>query len=164
MVTTVTLRPPFEYYWWVILIAVLVLLGAIALLVVALLRLYKFYRMQKNAGRPVIKTPTRRELAVIKNDYIHRLSALSDAYRNKTIDMRNAYQRLSIEIRGFVAETTGINVDSYTKSEIKAIGIVSLDKLMEEYYIPEFGEDVRSTGRDFLSSLNRTLGVVKSWR
>ena len=164
MVTTVTLRPPFEYYWWIILIAAVIGVVALFLLITALFRIIKIYIREKNAGKPVIKKPTRRELAIIKKDYTGRLSALAAAYNSKSIDMRNAYQRLSIEIRGFVAETTGINVDNYTKSEIKAIGIVPLDKLMDEYYIPEFGEDERSRGRDFMASCNRTLGVVKSWR
>ena len=60
-------------------------------------------------------------------------------------------------------EATGLNVENYTKSEIKAFGIRQLDRLMEEYYIPEFAEDERARDKDFVSSCNKALGVVRAW-
>ena len=60
-------------------------------------------------------------------------------------------------------EATGINVENYTKAEIKVFGIKHLDNLMEEYYVPEFAEDEKAQNRDFANSCNTALGVIRTW-
>jgi hypothetical protein len=162
MVTTVSLQPPFEYYWWVVLIAILLAAACIAILVYVIRKLLKIegFIRKKN---PAIHVPPPRKLYEIKNDYTEQMERLAATYANRQIDKRAAYQRLSLQIRGFVHEATGLNVENYTKSEIKAFGIRQLDRLMEEYYIPEFAEDERSRDKDFMSSCNKALGVVRAW-
>ena len=164
MVTTVTLQPPFEYYWWLILIGVIFLLGAGALLFLAFRKL--FLQKPRKAGKekPVMIKPTPQSLAVIKQKYTEQLRALMDSYAKKTVSKRDGYQRLSLLIRGFVTDVTGINVEIYTKTEIQDFGIKSLDNLMNEYYIPEFGEAERAKTRDFTASCNKTLKVIQSWK
>ncbi len=161
MVTTVSLQPPFEYYWWVIVIAILLMAGAVALCIYVLSKVISAKKaMQKKA---VIKTPPPRMLMDIKNHYMLQLQGLMNLYSSKQITKREAYQRLSLLIRGFVHESTGLNVENFTKSEIKAFGIKQLDQLMEEYYIPEFAEEEKSQNRDFNGSYQATLGVIKAW-
>ena len=48
-------------------------------------------------------------------------------------------------------------------TEIKAFGIKSLDKLMNEYYVPEFAEDEKSREKNFLQSCDKSLGVIRKW-
>ena len=163
MDTTVSLQPPFEFYWWIILIAVLLLVIAIVLMILALNKVFHFLSFGKKKESPVIIRPAPRKLLAIKSDYAARLKELSKEYSEKAVDKRTAYQKLSILIRGFVQEVTGINVENFTKSEIKAFGIRKLDKLIEEYYVPEFAEDERSRSKDFIRSCNTALGVIQRW-
>ena len=164
MVTTVTLQPPFEYYWWLIIIGMLFLVGAGLLTFFALRKLFLQRPRQSGKEKPVIIKPTPQSLAVIKQKYSEQLQGLMTAYANKTISKRDGYQRLSLLIRGFVTDATGINVEIYTKTEIQEFGIKSLDNLMNEYYIPEFGEAERAKTRDFTASCNKTLKVIQSWK
>lgn len=163
MVTTVTLRDPFEYYTWVIVLAVLFLIMAIVLAFFSVKRIYAQRVASAPKDVPRIVRPAPRQLQVIKIDYEKRLSDLSAGYSNKTIGRREAYQRLSSTIRGFVAEVTGIDVERYTKTEIATFGIKSLDKLMDEYYVPEFAEDEKGVSKNFVVSCNNALGVVRKW-
>ena len=122
MVTTVSLQPPFEYYWWVDLIAVLLATACIAVLVYVIRKLLKIEGLIKGKN-PAIHVPPPKKLYEIKNDYTDQMERLAATYANRQIDKRAAYQRLSLQIRGFVHEATGLNVENYTKSEIKAFGI-----------------------------------------
>jgi hypothetical protein len=91
------------------------------------------------------------------------IQAVLADYNAKKITKRDGYQRLSIIIRGFVQETTGINVENYTLYEIKGLGIEKLNKLIEEYYVPEFAEDNRATKMSLEASCNSAMGVIKTW-
>ena len=41
--------------------------------------------------------------------------------------------------------------------------LANLDALIEEYYVPEFGEDVRANGMNLEFSCNKAMGVIKAW-
>ncbi len=163
MVTTVSLRGPFEYYWWVLAVAGVFLIVAVVLFILA--------HMKYMAGRPkklqnpskLIRRPLPVNLMMIKDNYSKRLQELGDAYSNKRVGRREAYQRLSALIRGFVSEATGIDVLHYTREEIKAFGIKSLDGLMKEYYVPEFAEDEKIKDRNFSISCRNALEVIRKW-
>ena len=164
MVTTVTLQPPFEYYWWLIFIGIVFLLGGAILFLLAFKKLYKNRPAKAGNNMPAIKKPAKASLTSIKDKYEKQLKNLINNYKSKQLSKRDGYQRLSILIRGFVTDVTGINVANYTKTEIQGYGLKSLDTLMNEYYVPEFAEAERAKDRDFLLSCNRTLKVIKSWR
>ena len=166
METTVTLRPPFEYSLWVLLVGIVIFAAFLFVFIWVLLRILG---IERNQSDPSAKKDNRFSISsgyqyIMKQKYIAQIQMLKNDYNNGKVSQREGFQRLSLLIRGFIHDVTGINVETATIRDVKKLGIKHLDKLMEEYYIPEFGEDVRSTGRDFLSSLNRTLGVVKSWR
>ena len=162
MDTTVTLQPPFEYYLWVMVLAAFFAGIAILLIIMAFKFFYEKHK-ERRKNKIVIQKPTRRALTLIKGEYISKLQMLAGSYANNMVSKREAYQRLSLFIRGFVHEATGINVENYTKDEIKSFGIRKLDELMEEYYIPEFAEDGRADEKDFVASCSRALGVVRKW-
>ena len=119
---------------------------------------------KRNHGNSPVKTPPRRELLEIKKQYIFSLQTLLKKYDSGNMGKRDAYQKMSLLIRGFVHEATGINVENHTKLEIRGCGLKNLDMLMEEYYIPEFAEDEKARNNDFKASCNKTLGVIKAWR
>ena len=165
MVTTVKLQHPFEYSWWVTLIAVV--LGAIALtaIVFFLIKVFGILRKQKAAPRPAARKIAMSPDMIyrVKNQYIGRVQALLNNYTQNKVDKREGYQQLSALIREFVHEVTGINVENFTIKEVKAFGIKKLDVLMEEYYVPEFAEDEKAKDKDFVQSCNKAVGVIKAW-
>ena len=165
MVTTVKLQDPFEYSWWVILIAVI--LGAIALtaLIFVLVKIFKIFRKKKVAPKPAARKIYMSPDMIyrVKMQYVGKVQALLNSYTQKQVDKRDGYQQLSALIREFVHEVTGINVENFTIKEVKAMGIQKLDVLMEEYYVPEFAEDEKAEDKDLVASCNRAMGVIKSW-
>ena len=163
MVTTVTLQAPFEYSWWVpVLGLLLVAAGGVCLFFFAgMLKKYMPEAKKKNA--PKIKNLTPQELFLLKRKYEGQLQGLLRAYGGRQIEKREAYQDLSMLIREFVRDATGIHVENYTVKEIKSLGIRRLDMLMDEYYLPEFAEEFRAKHKDFNTSCNTALGVIRSW-
>ena len=154
MVTTVELQAPFSYSWWVYLIVAAILLAALAIIIYVIAKLVKIFKVKK-AVPPVPRH--------IKIAYISKVHDIQVAYSAGRLDKRDGYQRLSAEIRGFVHEATGINVENYTIKEVKAMGIRKLDELMEEYYVPEFAEDEKAKDKDLVKSCQAAMGVIKSW-
>ncbi len=164
MVTTVKLQAPFEYSWYVVLAVVILGIITIALLtcvIVNLIKLKKLREAKRVKYHKIIMNPE--ILRRMKLDYIRRIQALLDGYSRGVVTKRDGYQKLSAIIRSFVHEVTGINVENFTVKEVKAMGIRDLDRLMEEYYVPEFAEDVKAAGKDFAASCNVTMGVIKRW-
>ncbi len=165
METTVTLRPPFEYSWWVF--AIGIALAALALLLL-IWGLYKIFYKKKapKVKEPMpegYRKPIPQHLFIIKRKYIAGISKLKNDYEKEKITKREAYLKLSLMIRGYVHEATGIDVEKCTLNDVKGMGIRHLDKLMEEYYVPEFAEDKRAEGRDFATSCNTAVGVIREW-
>lgn len=165
MVTTVKLQHPFEYSWWVTLIAVVLGLIALSAIVFFLIKLFSALRKKKEAPRPVARkiAMSPEMIARVKTQYIGKVQALLGSYNQNRIEKREGYQQLSAIIREFVHEVTGINVENFTIREVKAFGIKKLDTLMEEYYVPEFAEDEKAKDKDFAESCNKAVGVIKAW-
>ncbi len=164
MVTTVKLQSPFEYSWWVAAIAAVLIVAAIGVLVYTIMKMLE-YRTKKQQYRPayrkVVMTPE--VLFRVKNQYSQRVENIISKYNSGDITKRDGYQELSFVIREFVHQVTGINVESFTVKEVKAMGIRKLDVLMEEYYVPEFAEDEKAREKDLLTSCNTAIGVIRSW-
>ncbi len=164
MVTSVKLQSPFEYSWWVYLIFAGLLILALVLVILGIARIMPYLKKEKkipSVARKVAMTPGL--LQALKEQYVTRVQALVGLYRDGKVGKRDGYQQLSYVIRSFVHEVTGINVENYTKSEVKAMGIRNLDILMEEYYVPEFAEDERGRDKDLEKSCNTAMGVIRSW-
>ncbi len=164
MVTTVKLQAPFEYSWIVSLITLilgLIALGLVFYVVKKLLDLRQKPVPEKPRFRKISLTPE--NLQRMKQDYIYRVGILLNDYNAGKLEKRDGYQKLSAIIRSFVHEVTGINVETFTVKEVKAMGIRKLDILMEEYYVPEFAEDERAKNKDFAASCRVAMGVIKSW-
>ena len=102
-------------------------------------------------------------LLIIKKKYIARINKLMDEYGKQELSKRDAYIKLSLIIRKYVHEATGLDVEKCTLTDVKGMGIRHLDKLMEEYYVPEFAEDNRTESRDFVTSCKTAVGVISKW-
>ena len=76
MVTTVTLQPPFEYYWWLIIIGIVLFIGAAFLFILAMMKLRKINPPERNSNLPPIRKPARASLTSIKDRYEKQLKDL----------------------------------------------------------------------------------------
>ena len=160
----VTLRPPFEYSLWVLVVFGVLLVASLVLLILALRKLKNDAPAQEVAEeRPVYKNPGQITLYNAKRKYVLQIQRLLADYSDQKISKRDGYQKLSLIIRGFVQDTTRIDVTKCTLRDLKALKIPKLDTLIEEYYVPEFGEDARSLNDSLEASCNRAMGVIKSW-
>ena len=163
MVTTVELQNPMEYSLWVSIIAGLLIIIAVVYFIYFIIRLIlkKNKDAEKKSAVPV--TPRPIAASLLKDKYIRRVQDIKKQYMGKNIGIRDGYQELSVVIREFVHEETGINVESLTAAEIRAKGIGKLDRLMEEYYVPEFAEDEKIKGKDLPRSCDTAEEVIRSW-
>lgn len=165
MDTTVTLQQPFEYKVWVFVVAFLLLAAFIVAMVFMIKSIVRMLpeKEKKKKELPKLKVLTPQELFALKRKYESKLQGLMRTYAGQQIEKREAYQDLSMLIREFVHDATGIHVENYTVKEIRALGIRRLDMLMDEYYVPEFAEEFRAKNKDFATSCNSALGVIRSW-
>ena len=162
METTVTLQAALGYSWWLYLISAVLLVAAIVVFLNAL-KTHQEAQQADGVKEIKVKTPAPRSVLNAKNKHLAQINALLNEYKAGSITKRTGYQRLSLIIRSFVHETTGINVENCTLREIESLGIQGLNELMKEYYVPEFGEDRRSQNADLSKSCKKTMGVISSW-
>ena len=165
METTVTLRPPFEYSLWVLLVGIVIFAAFLFVFIWVLLRILGIERNQSN---PSAKKDNRFSISsgyqyIMKQKYIAQIQMLKNDYNNGKVSQREGFQRLSLLIRGFIHDVTGINVETATMRDVKKLGIKHLDTLMEEYYVPEFAEDGRAIAKELSASCATAVGVIKTW-
>lgn len=165
METTVTLQPPFEYEMWVLVVFSILLVAGIAAVIYAIIKMKNkdTVREVTSEEEAVYKKAGQITLYNAKRKYVLQIQRLIADYKAKKISKRDGYQKLSLIIREFVFETTRIDVTKYTLRDLKGLKLSKLDTLIEEYYVPEFGEDERSKNMNLEASCNRAMGVIKTW-
>ena len=109
----------------------------------------------------IIKIIKKPNIPKLKNKYERRLEVLYENAKNNRVDMRGGYIELSNIIREFIEKATGIKVSSFSKSDVKKLGMDDLALLMEEYYPPEFSKGEKG---DILKSISKTMEVIKRWK
>ena len=158
MKTSVELQAPFQYMILWLILAVLFIAGVI---VAQVLLRKKLGDRLKKAKQIKLKRIAESTLEGLKKKYIGELTCIEMDLRNQKITVRQAYQKMSICIRLFVHDVTGIKVQKYTLSEIKKVNMPQLTNLVREYYEPEFALESRT---DVMGSVQRTRAVIESWR
>lgn len=147
------LRPPFSYS----------LVPILFLLIILLLPFFyclinKFFSVKKN--NTYLKNYSKKDISSIKYEYLKKLNDLEKSLESKKISSRKAYQELSMLIRLFVYELTGLEVQTCTLKDIKKLNIPVLYELIEEYYDPEFSKISRGNIKE---SIEKTKGVIGRW-
>lgn len=157
MKTSITLQEPFSYS-----IFPIIVVGALA----AFYGLYFFVSIiRKRHKKKPINQVTRKVIPVadmktIKIKYLTELENIKQALWSGQITTRDAYQKMSLCIRHFVYEVTGIQVQNCTLQDIRQLHMPDLEALITEYYAPEFA--ITSIG-DSTASLERTKRVIELW-
>lgn len=159
MKTSVTLQEPFSYAVLpIFLIGTLIICYGIYLLV-------SFLKKKQPKQKPVRETVHKPDLATdiqkTKQKYLTELEHINRELCNGHIATREAYQNMSLCIRHFVYEVTGIQVQNYTLQDIKNLNMPNLEALITEYYASEFAPD--SFG-DTTASLEKTKRAIELWK
>lgn len=158
MKTSVTLQEPFSYSLLPILVVgALVIFYGIYLIVFIIM---KKRHKKKPISQVTKKTNSVTDMKMIKTKYLTELETIEQKLWRKEITTREAYQKMSICIRQFVYEVTGIQVQNYTLHDIQQLHMPSLEALITEYYTPEFA--VISLG-DSAASLEKTKRAIELW-
>lgn len=156
MESSVSLQEPFSYAIWPIVVAGALVLTALIYWGIVLIRKKLSDRPQK----PVVRELGADDKDRIRKKYIGELDAIGADFDTGRLDIRHAYQKMSMCIRRFVHEMTGIKVQNYTLCDIGTLGIPDLYSLVAEYYAPEFA---RKSEGDVRNSLARTRSTIERW-
>ncbi len=159
MQTSVELQDPMKYYlFWLILAIVAV--AAVFFIQFFFRILLREQLRKKKEKKPKVRPPKKKPLPVLKWEYLQKLEFLERGVMSGSMTQRTAYQELSMLIRTFVGEATGIKVQNYSLQEIRRVGIPGLTALVQEYYEPEFA---RQSMADIRASMFRTRKAIELW-
>ena len=161
MPITVELQDMFSYSLLLVIGAVMLvtLIGIIGLIVL---------KKSKNKKKPVVvkKAPEPKPVKPqvsgeqLKQKYCIAIDDLEKKYRDGKISKRKAYQKLSIVLRRFVFELTGVKVHNYTLNEINRLNMPRLSEVIDQCYEPEFSADKDG---DLYDTMNKARMVIKEW-
>lgn len=160
MKTTVEFQPLFSYASWPIAIVWILFMAVFAVTLYLFLvnkRKVKDIAAVKPIPKP-IKAPARP--GEIKQKYLNKLAIIHSNVLEKTISVRESYEQMSMCIRQFVYEMTGIKVTNYTLEDVKQANMTQLAAIMEEYYAQQF---VYETLGDSLASIEKTKRIIEKW-
>lgn len=158
MPITVELQNMYNYSIWIVLAAIVVVLIVGVLGIIFLKKSKKpvvVKEVPKQEPRPV---PVPQE--TIKQKYARAIDELEKQYRDGKISNRKAYQRLSVILRKFVHELTGVKVHNYTLMEINQANMPNLSEIIDDCYAPEFSVDKDG---DFYNTMNKARMVIEQW-
>lgn len=158
MKTSVELQEPFSYAVWTMIVMGILLTGYLLYLFVKKRILSE--KQKKPFKETLIKPQPAPDIMSIKANYIRNLEKIKSDLWNKNITTRDAYQRMSMCIRGFVYEITGIQVQNYTLGDIRKLNMPVLEELIKEYYAPEFSEESIDDG---MAAIEKTERAIEKW-
>lgn len=161
MSTTVTLQERIAMSPWPFVLIVLGIAGIVLLFLVP-------YLKSKQPSKPAVQQPAfvpptitvPQDKYSVKSRYMTVVDTIQRDLQTGLIDDRKAAQALSMVVRDFVNEMTGINVRNYTLTEIKLLNMPELADLIEGYYAPEFS---KKKGWNSQKSIEKTKRAISKW-
>lgn len=166
---TVKLQGLYSYTLWpIILIGVIVAAPLIYAIIKAIINW--LIERKKNKKKPVEKPVEEASKPVItasadqiKGKYLKILDSILEGKKAGDITNRVAHQELSVAIRNFVKEMTGINIQNCTLAEIDKKKVPQVYTIIEQCYIPEFATDEVSESVDAVELIEKTKKVIEKW-
>lgn len=148
--------PPIGYAWFWPAIGVLLLLSVAGWLG------FVFFWTRKSkigsASTPIPLPP--RRLPSVRAKYSALIEDIAAQYHRGEIDAREANQQLSVAVRGFTREVTGLSSDRMTLAELRTVGLPPLEAAVAFFYPAEFGlESSPQVGE----SVALAHQVVRAW-
>ena len=158
MPITIELQNMYNYSIWIVLVAIVLVL---------LVGVLGIFLLKKSKQPVVVKEVPKAEpepapvpKETIKQKYSREIDELEKQYRDGKIGNRKAYQKLSVILRKFVHELTGVKVHNYTLTEINKANMPDLSAIIDDCYAPEFSVDKDG---DFYNTMNKARMVIEQW-
>ncbi len=155
------LRDPVPYpLWWLVLGCAMIL--AAIMLVVLVLRLTRrpaHDRRHRPRGAPIRAD----HFGLIRAEHSRQLAVLGQRHSLGELDDRAVYQGISVIVRSFAAERTGVDVRTLTLSELEGPQLTRLRTLIGETYRPSFADPGDDQPRDPNKALRVAQMLVSRW-
>lgn len=101
----------------------------------------------------------------VRRKYLELISAVQSQYDAGRLGSRDAHLELSVAVRSFVHEMTGVRAQRMTLAELRAHQLPLVADAVATYYPAEFGASVHAPAADGVAlSAERARNVVISWR
>lgn len=97
-----------------------------------------------------------------RTTHLKELERLEMAVRNGRVPVRSGFQQLSVTVRSFVAEASGVPATSMTLADLRASEHPRVADAIAVMYPPAFAPDT-ATADDFTASLRDARELVTSW-
>ena len=122
---SIDLQSPFSFspYWYAL---------GIALIVLALLLRFGFNRLF------AVKMDSPFRIDKLRRDCLRQVEKIENAYVKKEIDSRSVHQQMSLVVRRFVHDVTGLETETMVLEDLRTLGRPELTELIREYYEPMF--------------------------
>lgn len=167
MDSSVTLESMASYAAWPMIVLFLLLLICAA---TVFFLLWKEKHPAKNSAEVKAPVQTQKPNYVeVKQKYYREINALVIRHKEGK-PIRECYQELSVQLRDFVQEMTGVDVSTYTLTDVRQLKVQALTELIEKYYRPEFGTDAyiqemtpEIMTEQFDSVVEETKAVIEKW-
>jgi len=137
------------------------LIAALTLLIIIYL-IHRVIKLMKANRKVTIKEVvwTKPNMSNLKGEYLQKIKKIETEFTSDTTQIRPAYEKLSVTIRDFAYKASGVEVQKYTLSEIRATHLQDLANLIQEFYEPEF--DKISEG-DVMLAIDKTKRMIIEW-
>ena len=156
---SVDLQDPYSYNLRLfIIISALTVVSIIALIAVFLIRKKMKPTVKKVEKIPVFKPKAPAEA---QKEYLAKIDAIEQKYKDGTFDVRTTHLELSAVVRMFVHDVTGIEAQNFSLNELKEKNVYQISGLIEEFYAPEFAQ---RTDKETMDSISDARKVILTWK
>jgi hypothetical protein len=137
------------------------LLVGIALIVLVLVYYVLAWAFTRERGERVEATPEHEvDLADERRTAFARLDEIEQAVAAGRLDDRTAYEHLSVTVREFVAEATGVPADHMTLTELATTELYGTTRTVAQLYPGIFARDAQ---RNVAAATHDARQVISGW-
>ncbi|RKR73833.1 hypothetical protein [Frondihabitans australicus] len=148
---------PAQYEWWALYLVIGVLL--VALVVAWFVFVSRFSRTR--VPRPVVEAPRRpADLRLLQAKYAGLIDEVEAEHRAGRLGDRAVARRLSLLLRFFASEASGVDAQVMTLSDLRLARLPTVTGAVEGYYPPAFRA---SSETDAAEAVATAREVVRSW-
>ncbi|MGN0401479.1 MAG: hypothetical protein ACI4HQ_04360 [Acetatifactor sp.] len=158
MQITVGLQENYSYTFLPLIVCIVAVVAVFAVLLMVTHK--KQEKKIPKASQKAWSALTDSEKNRLRMKYFRILDELHGKVCSGQISLRHCYQKLSISVREFVSEMTGVKVSRCTLNDIRRMNMPVLAGLMEEFYTVEFAKV--SVG-DAEAAIAKTKRVIETW-
>lgn len=156
----IVMKPPVAYdsLWQYIGIGLIVLVVAWYGYVILVTRKRRTKKL--NVG-PKDK-PALPDIPTLQQKYLQLIKELEGSYQENAISSRTVHQKLSLLVRYFAGEASGVKLHVYSLADLRRSKFPTVAKTIEAYYMSEF--DSPEIVGDVSRSFDLAREVVQAWR